>query len=360
MNHPILFFADKVPPLIGGMEMHGKYFIQHFQNHPIFPLLHSVTKNSKGQDVLKGTDQALDWDSFSQSISPSFVFFNSGRWIEDLATLRTLFPKAKFIYRTGGNEILKAPLENLEIKEHTKRQGYWVKTLNAYIDTLITNSSYTEERLKALGITCPMKKCVGGVKTSLIKERIALFHYPVHFFCAARFVSYKNHALLIDLMHQLIIRGTQVHLSLAGDGPLLDTIQKRVQEKNLQPHVSFLGPLSGKEVFEELSRTSFYIQLSVDAPTEVPGGSYIHSEGMGRSILEAISAGVFIIAPPSGALPEIITPECGLLVNIEDMESLVSTIVSLLSSPPKQLNPTHTYDWANLFAQYEILFKELS
>ncbi|MBK6534181.1 MAG: hypothetical protein IPF99_32820 [Deltaproteobacteria bacterium] len=53
------------------------------------------------------------------------VFFNSGRWIEDLPRLRASFPRALFVYRTGGNEILKAPLERVVIADHLARQAHW-------------------------------------------------------------------------------------------------------------------------------------------------------------------------------------------------------------------------------------------
>ena len=48
----ILFFADRLPPLIGGMEMHAKYFIEYFINHSKFPILSIITKNLKGQDCI--------------------------------------------------------------------------------------------------------------------------------------------------------------------------------------------------------------------------------------------------------------------------------------------------------------------
>ena len=48
----VLFFADRLPPLIGGMEMHARYFIEYFTDHKRFPLSGIVTKNEGGENCL--------------------------------------------------------------------------------------------------------------------------------------------------------------------------------------------------------------------------------------------------------------------------------------------------------------------
>ncbi|MGI2299070.1 hypothetical protein ACRRVB_04840 [Candidatus Cardinium hertigii] len=69
----ILFFADRLPPLIGGMEIHAKYFIEYFDNHYKFPILGIVTKNSIGQDyiVLKGNNRLIHLDELRHLFSRS-------------------------------------------------------------------------------------------------------------------------------------------------------------------------------------------------------------------------------------------------------------------------------------------------
>ena len=138
----ILFFADRLFPFIGGMEMHARYFIKHFTNHVKFPLLGIITKNKKCQDCLlskEGNVSVIDINNLSKLFDPFFLFFNSGRWIENMKQIRKMFKGSVFFYRTGGNEILKAPLINEKIDEHSLRQAYWVKNLNNSIDIMITN-----------------------------------------------------------------------------------------------------------------------------------------------------------------------------------------------------------------------------
>lgn len=362
MNQPnILFFADRLPPLIGGMEMHAKYFIDHFTNHSQFPISGIITKDVNWQDYLisnKGK-HTVDIDNLAKLFDPAIIFFNSGRWIEELKQIRKMFPQTKFIYRTGGNEIIQAPLTHKKIPDHSLRQSYWIQTLNDSIDLLITNSTYTETRLRNLGITCLFERFVGGVNISALKSlKVSDKKNPLTFFCAARFVPYKNHSLMLSVLHQLVLRGYNFRLRLAGNGPLLEQAKEQVLKSNLSSVVEFLGVLDNEETCNEIANADIYMQFSTDQITEVPGGSYVHSEGMGRSILEALTAGTFIIAGKSGALPEIITTERGLLVNPDNLVETTDQIEQILKRPLTKLPFLDKFGWPKIFKRYEELFEE--
>ncbi len=354
----ILFFADRLPPLIGGMEMHAGYFIDYFANHARFPLAGIITKNREGQDclVINGNLKSIDITKLADMFNPTLVFFNSGRWIEELEQIRNMFPKAFFFYRTGGNEILKAPLFHKQISDHSLWQAYWVENLNNSIDQLITNSAFTEKRLQEIGITCPFIRCVGGVNTLALKSPEIANTTPLIIFCAARFVPYKNHTLLISIIHELVMRGHDLRLRLAGDGPLLFAIKDQVAKTGLNQFVEFLGAIDNMSTCQEIARANIYMQVSMDYVTEVPGGSYIHSEGMGRSILEALTAGTFIIAGRSGALPEIVTEDRGLLIKLDKIEQSVTEIENIIKYPPVKQKKIDDFSWANIFNCYEELF----
>jgi glycosyltransferase involved in cell wall biosynthesis len=355
----ILFFADRLPPLIGGMEMHAHYFIKHFTNHDKFPISGIITKNKKGQDCLlskEGNVSVIDINNLSKLFDSAFLFFNSGRWIENMKQIRNMFKEATFFYRTGGNEILKAPLINEKIADHSLRQDYWVKILNNSIDIMITNSSYTEKRLKNIGITCSFAKCVGGVNVPKLKISKLPKQRPITIFCAARFVPYKSHSLLVSVIQKLILRGHNLVVRLAGDGPLLKDVKKQVNRNNLTKIIKFLGSIDNKKVCQEIVDANIYMQLSSDLVTKVPGGSYVHSECMGRSILEAITLGTFIVVGRSGALSEIVTRDRGILVGLNSLEKITDDIEKVLKNLPAKRNFTDEFSWKKIFNRYEDLF----
>lgn len=339
--------------------MHAHYFIEHFTNHPQFPLAGIITKDTNGQDcfVSKENKFSIDIEELSRLSNPAFIFFNSGRWIEEIKRIRKIFQNAYFLYRTGGNEILKASLAHEKISNHALRQAYWVKNLNDTINLLITNSAYTEMRLRDLGITCPFVRCVGGVNVSALKPQELIAKGPLKIFCAARFVPYKNHSLLLNVIHKLILRGHDIHLRLAGDGPLLTQAKEQVHRNGLTSVVEFLGVLDNGQACQEIANANIYMQFSIDKITEVPGGSYIHSEGMGRAILEALSAGTFVVVGRSGALSEIVTEDRGLLVKLSDEEQITNEIEHVFKSPLVRRPFLEHFSWANLFKRYEELLE---
>jgi len=356
----IILFADRLPPLIGGMETHAYYFIKHFTEHLRFPLVAVVTKNNVGQNYLVSTTDLspIGLQDLEKQFQPAFIFFNSGRWIEEMEEIRNLFPNVCFLYRTGGNEILKAPLIHQIENNHRRRQSFWVAVLNNYIDILITNSIYTERRLQELGVTCRFAKCVGGVNTSALRKSYTVSDGKLTLFCAARFVPYKNHVLLLSVIHKLILRGHNIQLRLAGDGPLLPKIKEQVLQNKLNNYVEFLGVLNNEETCQEIARARVYIQFSGDQLTEVPGGSYVHSECMGRSILEALTAGTFIIAGRGGALSEIVTNDRGRLIDLNNSDQIVHDIEKILERLPQDLPFLDDFCWTKIFKCYEALLEE--
>lgn len=361
-----LLFADRLPPLTGGMEMHARYFIEYFYEHPEYPLLGVVTRDEAQRDCLLVGDQRVPQELLAMvtrfAEAPSVVFFNSGRWIEDMAALRAVLPASLFVYRTGGNEISKAPLERRTMPSHRERQRFWVDQLNQCLDLLVTNSAFTEERLAALGLRRDLVfRCVGGVNVSALRSAAAppaSSRRPI-LFSAARFVPYKNHELLLESLAVLRGRGVDFSLRLAGDGPLLADTRTRADRLGLASQVEFLGRLTNEQVCDHMVAADFYVQLSADFVTEVPGGSYVHSEGMGRSILEAIACGTHVIAARSGALPEIVTPDRGLLVELGSAEAVADAIEPLLRSPRPRRVIDDGYAWERIFTRYVRRWKEL-
>ncbi len=357
---PILFFADRLPPQTGGMEMHARYFIEHFQDHPRFPLMAVVTRDGEGRDCLLQPDglEPLALSELPAALPevPAIVFFNSGRWIEDLRSLRKLFPDARFVYRTGGNEIIKAPLERMDISEHRDRQALWVDTLNDCLDCLVTNSAYTEERHRAIGVRPALfLRCVGGVNARYLRTlpRPERSGERPTWLCASRFVPYKNHELLLRAVASLRDRGLELELRLVGDGPLLEPMRTVAGELHLVEQTRFLGLQDNERVCRELVGADAYVQLSMERNTPVTGGSYVHAEGMGRSILEALAAGTFVVAGRTGALPEIVTEDRGLLLELGEPEALADRLEPMLRQPPPRPAPMVGIGWDSFFANYE-------
>jgi glycosyltransferase involved in cell wall biosynthesis len=357
-----LLFADRLPPLIGGMETHAEYFIKHFDQHDKFPLRHVITKDDNGNDCLIENEgnSIIDIHQLSSTLSfkPRIIFFNSGRWVEFLTPIRKQFPEAIFMYRTGGNEIIKANLGRRMFLSHRERQLYWASQINKNLDCVVTNSLFTESRLRDIGVNPELfLRCVGGVETAYLDGEKSNRLQEVRIFCAARFVPYKNHSKLLLAFSRISEIDSKYRLQLAGDGPLLEESKSLVKSLGLDREVEFLGRLTNEQVLKHLNEVDYYVQLSEERLVMVEGGSFIHAECMGRGLLEAISYGTFIIAADTGAISEIVTENRGVLVDPNDVDHLSTVLEGLILNRKERGQKTDEYSWENYFSKYEVFWE---
>ena len=134
-------------------------------------------------------------------------------------------------------------------------------------------------------------------------------------------------------------------------------IKKKVIRYNLTKIIKFLGIIDNKKVCQEILDSNIYMQLSTDLVTEVPGGSYVHSECMGRSILEAISLGTFVVAGRGGALFEIISKDRGILIELDSsLEKITDEIEKILKNLPAKRGFSDEFSFKKIFKRYEDLF----
>jgi glycosyltransferase involved in cell wall biosynthesis len=129
----------------------------------------------------------------------------------------------------------------------------------------------------------------------------------------------KGHATLLDALRIVGGRGKRVQLLLAGDGPLRPWIQGRVRRRKLGDRVRLLG-------------------VRDDVPLLLRGADLLvlpsRWEGFGLALLEAMDAGLAVVASRVGGIPEVVVDgETGLLVPPGDAEALAAAIVRLLEDP---------------------------
>jgi glycosyltransferase involved in cell wall biosynthesis len=119
-------------------------------------------------------------------------------------------------------------------------------------------------------------------------------------------------------------RGIPVYLHIIGYGPLEEELCSLTNELGLQGQVHFYGVQTNdwvKSFLVEHCDTHLYVQPS-------------RREALGQSILEAMAAGLPVVAARVGGIPELITDGgTGLLFEVESTNSLVDCIIRLMNNP---------------------------
>lgn len=349
----IILFLQGDTTTIGGMEEHGWAMVEWMKKQGLEHHIVRFNTEQKGEPRFQVEGMGLlSLNEMKERLSCKVLFHNTGHLVSQFTNLKQAFPESVQVYRTGGNEVLQARLLNGSLN-HSERQKFWVDSINESIDVLITNSEFTECRYEDLGISRKLfLRAVGGTNLPLPNQKQTNSDDELILFCAARFVTYKNHHTLIEFMCKLIRKGFKARLYLAGGGPLLGNVKSQVASQGLNNHVVFLGEISPDEVTKFLSITDVYVQLSIEENRVVGGGSYIHTEGMGRSVLAAISSGTWVIAGNAGALPEIVNGARGVTVNPLNADHAFDALHQWLTSGCPVIEQTEQYSWDNYFKKY--------
>jgi glycosyltransferase involved in cell wall biosynthesis len=126
----------------------------------------------------------------------------------------------------------------------------------------------------------------------------------------------KNHQTLLQAAHTIQPRGHQLRYLICGDGPLRAVLEKEVQALDLTSVVYFTGFCS--DVIPYLAAADIFVHV----PTW---------EGLGIAVIEALAAGLPVIASRVGGIPELIDDHTrGVLVPPQDSNALADALDSLV------------------------------
>ena len=141
---------------------------------------------------------------------------------------------------------------------------------------------------------------------------------PGRVLCVAHLYPRKNVSTLLDALARLPF---DVRLRLVGTGPELAVLTRRAEALGVAARVDFLGHLSFEALANEYRSASLFCLPS-------------RQEGFGIVFLEAMAAGLPIVASRAAAIPETVADGiCGTLVEPGDAPALAGAIAALFADP---------------------------
>jgi glycosyltransferase involved in cell wall biosynthesis len=130
---------------------------------------------------------------------------------------------------------------------------------------------------------------------------------------------YKGLDVLLDAAQRCLARGVRVHVVAIGDGHYRLELEHYARTLGIAEHVGFLGEVSsGEAVRAELDKADIFVLPS-------------RTEGLPRSMIEAMARGLPCIGTAVGGVVELLPPED--LVRPEDAALLSGKIETLLRDP---------------------------
>jgi glycosyltransferase involved in cell wall biosynthesis len=143
-------------------------------------------------------------------------------------------------------------------------------------------------------------------------------------FAMGRHISWKGYNYLIESFS--LINNNKVLLVIGGSGPLTFQLKKQAENLNISNKIIFLGNIRNDLTPLLYNRASVFIQPSI---TDYQG----HTEGLGMTVMEALSCGTPCIGFNSGGISDLIIDGYnGFLVEPKNVKKLASKIEEILFS----------------------------
>jgi glycosyltransferase involved in cell wall biosynthesis len=130
----------------------------------------------------------------------------------------------------------------------------------------------------------------------------------------------------LDVLLDAAEADPRLHVAIAGAGPHEAALRRRAAGPALAGRVTFHGHLAGADL------AAFYRTLGVLAVPSVPAPGWL--EQFGRVAVEAMAAGVPVVASDSGALRDVVGG-AGVLVPPGDAAALARALAEVLDDPER-------------------------
>lgn len=163
---------------------------------------------------------------------------------------------------------------------------------------------------------------------------------------------YKNHAGFMRIASRIHGKMPEVEFLLVGDGPLRPELEKQAQDLGLGNHVVFLG--DQKDIPDILASMDVAVLTS-------------DSESLSNALLEAMAAGLPVVAYQVGGNAELVNEERGMLIPAGDEEGFAAAVLRFLASPAvrQQLGQNgrrfaqENFSLHSILARYEACYQTL-
>jgi glycosyltransferase involved in cell wall biosynthesis len=202
------------------------------------------------------------------------------------------------------------------------------RSLARHSDMLITLSLSLREDLVALRVAAREKIQVIPLgmefdallaaprRQGLLRRELAVAPEAPLVGSVGRLAPIKNHALLLQAARRMVDLGTPAHFVIVGDGELRAGLEHLSAQLGLQARVHFLG--------WRKDLTPIYSDLDLLALTS-------ENEGTPVAVLEAMAAGVPVVATDVGGVPDVIRDgQTGYLVASQEAEVFAQAMARAL------------------------------
>lgn len=207
----------------------------------------------------------------------------------------------------------------------------WLRWFRSYVvrrvARVIAVSTPLAERVRELGADAHQIALIpNGVDTTAFSDSEVGNGFEYRLLWVGRLSAEKGVEFLVEAMAQVAKEFPQARLTLVGDGPRRDDIERLITRLALNGRVHLTGLVPHHEIPTYLKRSDLFILPSL-------------SEGLPLVLGEAMSAGKPVVATCVGGIPDVVVGEgserTGYLVPAANASALAQAIGDVFSDPQK-------------------------
>lgn len=145
---------------------------------------------------------------------------------------------------------------------------------------------------------------------------------PITVGVVSRLELIKGMDIVVPAFAKAAKSNDRLRLLVVGDGTLRSFMARQASEYGITDRVDLEGRKTQSELQDYYDRIDILLMPS-------------RSEGFGLTAIEGMARGCVTIAAEVGGLPEVVTPDCGLLHIPEDADDLAAKISELSANPQR-------------------------
>jgi len=271
-----------------------------------------------------------------KNIKNSIIHIHSANYMIS-GTLIAKIYKIPVILQLGGTDIYRLKSSVIHRK--------LVKIIDYFIcvDKVISNEVkkiYTNAQIAIVGNSADINTFKPGKKNQYVFTSIGNLRWQ------------KNYSTMIKAFNIFIKKNPNVILKIFGEGPDKSSLLKLIKELNLKNNVILKGYCDYEILAKELSQSYIYLQSSI-------------SEGLPKSLLEALSSGCPVVTTDAGGCKEI-SRDFGYCVKKNNPNQFAKAMIQLYEDKSywekchkKCLKYRNKLSWENLTEKVFSVYKQL-
>ena len=378
--HIAVIAADLLPDRLGGAEVHAVELIRRLakQGHTFDVFVGDSTEIASTLPV-NVTVHPVRYPKIPNLCGISYIVVSPnhikkilrGKKV-DLLWAKQVFPQGVVAALLAG--YLKKPLymtaqnpldyeEELVLKGPIPFKHLWPKALRPLVsfalrkaDVVACVSQYSKEQAKKLGArrTVIIPNGVDTIKFKVKSENLKM-RKKIRIITTSSLIPRNGLDTLIDAV-ALLPKRFDWGLVIAGDGPEEDNLKLQMKKYKLEKKIKLLGRVENRKIPTLLASADLFVRLA-------------RKEGFCVSFLEAMAAGVPIIATSIGGIPDfVIDGKTGMLVAPDHPYEAAQSMKRVLEDPELRGRLTRNartlvknrYNWDRIADEVKEVFRTLA